>query len=37
MKTTNKSIILMPEWNNFIVPDIGYGICSDYITKYHNI
>jgi len=33
MKTTNKSIILMPEWNNFEIPETGYGICSDYIVK----
>lgn len=31
MRTSNKSIILMPECNNFEIPDIGYGICSDYI------
>ena len=33
MKTTNKSIILMPEWNNFEIPKVGYGICSDYVNK----
>jgi hypothetical protein len=33
MKTITKSIILMPEWNNFEFSNLGYGICSDYIYK----
>ncbi len=37
MKITSKSIILMPEWNNFIYDDNGYGICSDYITSIRSL
>jgi len=33
MKISNRCIILMPEWNNFIFDKEGYGICSDYIAK----
>jgi hypothetical protein len=33
MISTNKSIILMPEWNNFEISKKYYGICSDYILK----
>lgn len=32
MKTSERSIILMPEWYNFEF-EKGYGICSDYIIK----
>lgn len=32
MKTSERSIILMPEWYNFEF-ETGYGICSDYICK----
>jgi len=34
--TTERCIILMPEWNNFIF-DKGYGICSDYVEKIKQI
>lgn len=33
--TTERSIIVMPEWNNFLY-DKGYGICSDYIDTIKN-
>jgi hypothetical protein len=32
MNTTTRSIIVMPEWNNFTITE-AYGICSDYIHK----
>uniref|UniRef100_A0A6C0KWA8 Phosphatidylinositol-specific phospholipase C X domain-containing protein n=1 Tax=viral metagenome TaxID=1070528 RepID=A0A6C0KWA8_9ZZZZ len=32
MKNSERCIILMPEWNNFLF-EKGYGICSDYIDK----
>ena len=32
MKTSDNSIIVMPEWNDFCF-DTGYGICTDYIDK----
>ena len=33
MASTKKSVILMPEWNNFEISKKCYGICSDYILK----
>jgi hypothetical protein len=36
MQTTERCIILMPEWNNFIFGK-GYGICSDYVDKIKNM
>jgi hypothetical protein len=30
--TSDRCIILMPEWNNFLY-DKGYGICTDYVEK----
>jgi len=32
MNTTKRSIIVMPEWNNFSITE-SHGICSDYIHK----
>jgi hypothetical protein len=31
-KTSERSIIVMPEWHNFLY-DKGYGICTDYVEK----
>ena len=31
--TTNKSILLMPEWNEFIITEC-FGICTDYVLKF---
>jgi hypothetical protein len=31
-KTSENSIIVMPEWNDFRF-DTGYGICTDYVNK----
>jgi hypothetical protein len=32
--TTNKCIILMPEWNDFKINDNYYGICTDYVINF---
>ena len=33
MTVSKRCIILMPEWNDFIFDEKGYGICSDYIDN----
>ena len=36
MQTTERCIILMPEWHNFVIGE-GYGVCTDYVEKIKNM